>query len=90
MLAVFTAPDALVVAAVVAAAGSSVAAWITSAKTARQMRPNGGSSIRDALDRIESKVDHHGERLAVLEAAHNVAHRPPNTRTRKGDTRHAA
>lgn len=89
MLAVFTAPDALVVAAVVAAAGSSVANWITSAKTARQMKPNGGSSLRDALDRIESKVDRHGERLAVLEAAH-TSPRPPASRTRKGDTRHAA
>lgn len=32
-----------------------------------EMRPNGGATMRDAVDRIERKLDNHGERLAVLE-----------------------
>ena len=34
-----------------------------------EMRPNGGSSLRDAVNRIETKVDNHEARLAALEAA---------------------
>jgi uncharacterized protein (DUF2164 family) len=34
---------------------------------AEQMTPNGGSSLRDAVDRIEEKVDAHGDRLSDLE-----------------------
>jgi hypothetical protein len=36
---------------------------------AEQMTPNGGSSMRDAVDRIEHKVDAHGLRLSDLEDA---------------------
>jgi hypothetical protein len=34
---------------------------------AEQLTPNGGSSLRDAVDRIEHKVDAHGLRLSELE-----------------------
>ena len=68
MLAVFTAPDAVVIAALATAAASTVATWWNSHQAAKQTRPNGGSSMRDAIDRIEQKIDKHGERIAVLEA----------------------
>ena len=94
MLAVFTAPDALVVAALVAAAGSSLGTWVNAHRAAKQTRPNGGSSMRDAIDRIERtlstevvpRLDHqaqvladHADRLAVMEA------RPKDARTRATD-----
>lgn len=97
MIGVFTAPDATVLAALLAA----VAAWATTAwnshRTAKQTRPNGGSSMRDVMDRIESKIDdevvprldrgssimaRHADRLAALEA--KVA-RDPELRTRATD-----
>ena len=34
-----------------------------------EMKPNGGSSMRDAINRIEAKVDNHEQRLAALEVA---------------------
>jgi hypothetical protein len=34
-----------------------------------ELRPNGGTSTRDVIDRIERKVDHTIERVAVLEHA---------------------
>lgn len=55
MIAVFTAPDALVAAAVVAMIGNSVAAAWNAHEARRQMKPNGGSSLRDAIDRIEAR-----------------------------------
>lgn len=94
MLAVFSAPDAVVIAALLAAVGSSIATWVNSHRAAKQTKPNGGSSMRDAIDRIEGtlrtevvpRLDagarvmaEHADRLAVLEA------RPANVRTRKDD-----
>jgi hypothetical protein len=34
-----------------------------------ELKPNGGSSLRDAVNRIESKVDNHEGRLIALEHA---------------------
>ena len=34
---------------------------------AKQMKNNGGSTMRDAIDRIERKVDAQGEQLNVVE-----------------------
>ena len=69
MLAVFTAPDAVIIAAVVAAAGSQLATWSAARKAARkaeegrakianEFQNNGGKTIRDAVDRIEHAVKH--------------------------------
>lgn len=94
MLAVFTAPDAVVIAALLAAAGSQFATWRTARKAesaareqqaviSKEFQPNGGSSLRDAVNRIERTLKHdvvprldhgaqviaeHADRLAVLEA----------------------
>jgi hypothetical protein len=38
-----------------------------------ELTPNGGSSVRDAIDRIEAEVTRHGERLDKLEQAPSVA-----------------
>lgn len=80
MLALFSAPDALVVSAVVTAVAG--AGWWQSHRNSQQLRPNGGSSLRDAVDRIETKLDEqviprldvhaarfaeHADRLATLE-----------------------
>lgn len=84
MLAVFSGGDAVVIGAFLTLVGTVY----NSRRTGRQFKPNGGKTLRDAIDRIEAngkrleaKVDKNGERIAVLEAAHEVAHRPPNTRT---------
>lgn len=90
---VFTAPDAVVVAALLTAAASTGGAWLSAHKAARQTRPNGGKSMRDAIDRIETRLDEvvqrldrgatrladHDDRLAVVEA------RDPNSRDRHDD-----
>lgn len=34
-----------------------------------QFKPNGGSSVRDALNRIEQRQEDHSRRLAALEAS---------------------
>lgn len=97
MIAVLSYPDAVVIAALVAAFGAQVQTWRTQRKTLKETRPNGGSSMRDAIDRIERKLDtdvvprldhnavviaEHADRLAVIEAAHA---RQPEARTRKTD-----
>jgi hypothetical protein len=38
-----------------------------------ELTPNGGSSVRDAIDRIEAEVTRHGERLDKLEQTPSVA-----------------
>jgi len=83
VFAVFTAPDAVVIAALLAAAIPSIATWVSAHRTSKQTKPNGGASLRDAVDRIESTLKHdvvprldhgaqliaeHADRLAVLEA----------------------
>lgn len=85
MIAILSYPDAVVIAALIASAGTSAANWWNSRQANRQTKPNGGSSMRDAIDRIERKLDldvvprlDHGavvsaelaDRLAVIEAAH--------------------
>lgn len=82
MLAVFTAPDALVVASVVTAAVTGIYTLKSAREAAKQSKPNGGRSMRDAVDRIERKVDSHSERLAVVED--HIA-RNPQARTRATD-----
>lgn len=93
MIAVFTAPDAAVIAALLAAAASTGGAWLSAHRAARQTRPNGGTSMRDAIDRIESRLDEvvqrldrgatrladHDDRLAVVES------RDPHARDRHDD-----
>lgn len=73
MLSVLSAADAVVVGALVAsipAAIASVNAW----QTRKQMRPNGGSSLRDAVDRIESAVAAHHTDLLDVKADVRSAH----------------
>lgn len=70
MIGVFSAPDAVVIAALLAAAIPGILTYLNSRRAAQQTRPNGGSTMRDSLDRIERKLDDHGERLAIIEAAH--------------------
>lgn len=95
MVGVLSAPDAVVIAALLAAVGSTVGAWVSAYRAAKQTRPNGGSSMRDAIDRIEAQLRdvvtrldrgaahmaEHDDRLAVMEA------RDPSARTRSTDTR---
>lgn len=85
MLGVFTAPDAVVIAAALAAAGTAGATWWNSHQAVKQTKPNGGSSMRDVVDRIEAKIDNHTGRIAVLEAALDIQPRHPRSRTRKDD-----
>lgn len=94
VLAIVSAPDAMVIAALVAAAGTNIGSWLAAHRAAKQTKPNGGASLRDAVDRIEvtlmnevvPRLDRgatvmadHADRLAVLEA------RPPDSRTRSTD-----
>lgn len=47
------------------------ATTVYSRKAAKQVTPNGGSSLIDAINRIETKVDEHGKDIKALK---NVAH----------------
>jgi len=51
MVAWFSAPDAGIVVAVIAA----LAGWWNTRQSHKQMKPNGGASLRDAVDRIEER-----------------------------------
>lgn len=97
MIAVFTAPDALVIAALITSLSTSAATWWNAHKAAKATRPNGGASMRDVVDRIENKLDtevvprldrgatvmaEHADRLAALEARQP---RDPAARTRSTD-----
>lgn len=83
MIAVFTDADAIVLAALVAAVGAQMQTWRNQRKAMKETKPNGGSSMRDAIDRIEHKLDvevvpridhavvvlaEHADRLAVLDS----------------------
>lgn len=64
----------------------------TTDTVAQQMVPNHGSSLRDAIDRLENgnvwigrTVAEHGERLAAIEA--HIGERPTRRRGFFGDTR---
>jgi hypothetical protein len=89
LFAVFADADAVVVAALVASISTNMASWWNARKAARQGIPNGGSSMKDSLNRIESvlatevvpRLDHgaivhaeHADRLAVLEADRKKDH----------------
>lgn len=43
----------------------------------KEMRPNGGSSLRDALDSVNSKLDAHLGEHAKAPVTINVAQGPP-------------
>ena len=88
MFAVFTAPDAVIIAALLAAVGGQVGTWISTHRTSKQTKPNGGTTMRDSLDRIEATLKHdvvprldhgaqmiaqHADRLAALEARPKIA-----------------
>lgn len=49
-----------IIVAVIAAIPATIAA-ISSRRAEKQMRPNGGSSLKDSLNRIEAKIDRHLE-----------------------------
>lgn len=73
MIAVLTDADALVVSAVVTAVAG--AGWWQSRRNTRQMRPNAGKTLRDAVDRIEATIHQEVlprlDRTAVLMANHS-------------------
>lgn len=100
MLALFSAADATIIVAAIAAA--SGIASMPSRKAAREMKPNGGSTVRDAIDRIEStqatllsRIDvdivPRLDRGATILAEHadrlaTLEARPPTTRSSSTDT----
>lgn len=58
-----------------AAAAAALGAWAATRSTKKEFKPNGGTSMRDAVDRIEDASSSHldelaelKERLAALEA----------------------
>lgn len=73
LLGFFTQADSLVLVAVVAIVPTTIAA-VSAWRAAKQTKPNGGSSMRDSIDRIESHVvsvehqmDRVNSRLSALE-----------------------
>lgn len=65
MLGNISAADAVVIASIVAAIPALIAS-VNAAKTRKQLKPNGGSSLRDAIDRIEVAVtEQHADMLDV-------------------------
>ncbi len=101
MFAFFTAPDALIVVAIISTFGATVAGWVAARKArqqseanARQLIPNGGKSARDVLDRLEHSLQHEViprlDRAAAVSAEHAdrlaaLEARNKATRTRTGD-----
>lgn len=83
MTAILSDPDAqVIVAALGLFAAFAAAGWWRTKQTAKELKPNGGTSLRDAIDRIERKIDleviprldqtavviaQHADRLAVVE-----------------------
>lgn len=80
MIAVFSQPDAVILAALAAAVPATIAA-ISSVRNGRAMKPNGGSSPLDAINRIERKVDglyeKHAEHAARLDQLEEYVTNPP-------------
>ena len=105
MFALFTQADAVVVAASITTAGGVAVVCVSTYRNARdaareareaakQTKPNGGASMRDAVDQLHALISTEviprldtqahasanlADRLAVLEA------RDPNSRTRSGE-----
>ena len=92
MLAIFTNADAVVLAGTIPATIAAALSWANARKAERQTRPNGGSSLRDVVDRIETSLSdevlprldrganrlaEHDDRLAVLEQ--RTAHHGPGS-----------
>lgn len=48
--------------------GGLLGVWVELIRTRKAVGSNGGSSLHQIVERIETKVSKHGERLAALEA----------------------
>jgi hypothetical protein len=59
--------DVLIVCAVITAVGGIVAAWVS--RATKELRPNGGWSMKDQVTRIDSTLDAHGNRINKLEVS---------------------
>lgn len=44
----------------------SIGGWVAAARIKHQSKPNSGNSMKDSLNRIEEKVDAHGEKIDGL------------------------
>ena len=55
--------------AILAPLASAAAAWIGTRKVRREMGNNGGSTLRDAVDRIERRLTGIEDRLTSVEAS---------------------
>jgi hypothetical protein len=77
MVAVFTQPDALIIVALIGGFGS----WWQSYRNGKKLKPNGGTSPLDAINRIERKVDglyaKHDEHARRLEQLEEYVTNPP-------------
>jgi hypothetical protein len=70
-------PNLLAVALASIAAAGNIVTLILQARTRKEMKPNGGSSMRDAVDRIEAAVAR--RRAADKEPAIVVVEASPDT-----------
>lgn len=65
MQAFLSSSDAVVIAAILVAVPATISA-VNAWQTRKQLKPNGGSSLRDAVDRIEvATIEHHADILDV-------------------------
>lgn len=80
MLAVLSQADATFLAAFIVGIPAIIAA-VSSYRNGKQLKPNGGSSARDSLDRLERKVDglhaRHDELSERLTAVEDFITDPP-------------
>lgn len=80
MLAVLSQADATFLAAFVVGVPAIIAA-VSSYRNGKQLKPNGGSSARDSLDRLERKVDglhaRHDELASRMTAVEDYITDPP-------------
>lgn len=67
-----------VIIALIGSAGAAIVAWLNRRgdKTVKdQLKPNGGATLRDAIDRIDRATADTGERLATMEDRMNTLDR---------------
>lgn len=61
--------DAVIITLISVVGGGMIGVWVELIRARKAVTPNGGTSLRDAVDRIEATQRKHGERLARVETS---------------------
>lgn len=61
--------DAVLITLISVVGGGMIGVYVELIRARKAVTPNGGKSLRDAVDRIETTQRRHGERLARVETS---------------------